>query len=75
MSSDPVILNIFKDWEVPLLEEPVQLKEPQIQMSNLESEATDLEVDSLLKKGAIRIAIPKSEQNLSKIFVRPKKGG
>ena len=73
LSSDQVILNIVKGWEIPLLEEPVQLKEPhQIQMNNLESEATDLEVDSMLKKGAIRIAIPK--QILSNIFVRPKKG-
>ena len=68
------ILNIVKGWEIPLLEEPVQLKEPhQIQMNNLESEATELEVDSMLKKGAIRIAIPKPEQILSNIFVRPKK--
>ena len=76
LSGNPVILNIVKGWEIPLLEEPVQLKEShQIQMKILESETTDLEVDNMLKKGAIRIAIPKPEQILSNIFVRPKKWG
>ena len=52
LSGDPVILNIVKDLEIPLGDSTVQLKEPhQIQMNSLESEATDLEVDRMLKKG------------------------
>ena len=41
-------------------------------MNNLEEKATDLEIESMLTKGAIREAIPKRDQFLSNIFVTPK---
>ena len=41
-------------------------------MNSLAEEATNLEVENMIKKGAIREAIPKDDQFLSNIFVTPK---
>ena len=41
-------------------------------MNAIEEKAMDLEVQSMLRKGAIRVAIPKPDQFLSNIFVVPK---
>ena len=46
-----------------------------IQFSNIEEQLVDFEVANMLRKGAIRIAIPKENQLLSNIFIRPKKDG
>ena len=74
ITNDPVILGIVKGWEIPLLDVPFQQKTPHgVQMNYLEEKATDLEIESMLTKGAIREAIPKRDQFLSNIFVTPKK--
>ena len=44
-------------------------------MNSLEEEAMDKEVKSMLAKGAIRVAIPKTDQFLSNVFVTPKGEG
>jgi hypothetical protein len=73
VSNDPNILNIVKGWEIPLEEIPVQTRIPNnVNMSSVEERATDLEIESMLAKGAIREAIPKQDQFLSNIFVTPK---
>ena len=76
ITNDPVILNIVKGWEIPLNEQPIRSKlHQQIHINKLEEKTTDLEIESMLKKGAIRLAIPKKDQILSNIFLTPKKGG
>ena len=73
---DQNILNIVKGWEIPLHEVPSQTKCPhKINMNKQEELSTNLEIESMMKKGAIRLAIPKKDQILSNIFVTPKKGG
>ena len=73
LSNDSEILKIVQGWEIPLLREPVQKQPPHnISMNRKEEKATDLEVESMLAKGAIREAIPKEDQFLSNIFVTPK---
>ena len=70
ITSDQNILNIVKGWEIPLLDSPVQSHIPQgVRMNAIEEKAMDLEVQSMLRKGAIRVAIPKPDQFLSNIFV------
>ena len=44
-------------------------------MNREEEKAMDQEVESMLTKGAIREAIPKTDQFLSNVFVRPKGDG
>ena len=41
-------------------------------MNKVEEQAMDLEIESMLAKGAIREAIPKETQFLSNVFVTPK---
>ena len=67
------ILNIVKGWEVPVTSKPVQGRSPnEIKMNKIEERAMDLEIQSMLTKGAIREAIPKPDQFLSNVFVTPK---
>ena len=74
LTTDKNILNIVKGWEVPLLDLPTQTRLPQaIKMNSLEEKVMDQEVESMLAKGAIRVAIPKPDQFLSNVFVTPKK--
>ena len=74
LTTDKNILNIVKGWEVPLLCIPTQTRLPQaIKMNSLEEKVMDQEIESMLAKGAIREAIPKSDQFLSNVFVTPKK--
>ena len=73
LTTDKEVLNIVKGWEIPFLIKPTQHREPHsIQMTVEESSTVDLEVNSMLRKGAIRLAIPKEDQILSNIFLRPK---
>ena len=44
-------------------------------MNKIEEAAMDQEIRSMLTKGAIREAIPKSDQFLSNVFVTPKGEG
>ena len=76
LTNDQDILNIVKGWEIPLIDTPTQNKIPQdVRMNNLESQAMDKEVEDMLAKGAIRVAIPKEDQFLSNVFVTPKGEG
>ena len=76
ITRDRAILDIVKGWEIPLLEAPIQGKLPQAVRMNCEEElAMDLEIESMLTKGAIREAIPKPDQFISNIFVTPKGEG
>ena len=73
ITSDRAILNIVKGWVIPLLRTPSQSKIPHsIKMNKVEEQAMDLEIKSMLAKGAIREAIPKETQFLSNVFVTPK---
>ena len=74
ITNDPQILNIVKGWEIPLLSTPHQGRLPHdVTMNSAETAAADREVESMLAKGAIREAIPKSDQFVSNFFVTPKK--
>ena len=73
LTNDRAILDIVKGWEVPLSGPPSQTRLPQaVKMNSLEERAMDQEIESMLAKGAIREAIPKSDQFLSNMFVTPK---
>ena len=73
ITRDQVILGMVKGWEIPLLDTPIEGKIPHgIKMNSLENRAMNLEVESMLEKGAIRVAIPKPDQFLSNVFVTPK---
>ena len=75
-TSDRAILDIVKGWEVPLTGPPSQICLVQaVKMDRLEERAMDQEIESMLAKGAIREAIPKSDQFLSNVFVTPKGEG
>ena len=54
---------------------PVNKVPQAIRFSKIEEQLVDLEVASMLRKGAMRIVIPKENQLLSNIFIRPKKDG
>ena len=76
LTSDKEVLNIVKGWEIPLEGKPSQSQNPHaIKMNSMEERAMDMEVDSMLKKGAIREAIVKPDQFLSNVFVTPKSDG
>ena len=76
LTSDKHILDVVKGWVVPLLSTPIQSKIPHpVSMNYEEERAMDLEVASMLTKGAIREAIPKADQFLSNVFVTPKGEG
>ena len=76
ITSDEDIINIVKEWEIPLLSPQFHLKESQvIQMNKKETSTVDLEITSMLEKGAIRLAVPKKDQILSNLFLRPKASG
>ena len=76
LRNDKNVLRIVKGWEIPLITKPTQQKVPHaIQFSKTEEQLVDLEVANMLRKGTIRIAIPKENQLLSNIFIRPTKDG
>ena len=75
LTSDPHIMEIVEGWKLPLKSRPHQVREPGvISMSQKEQEVIDLEIQSMLQKEVIQIAEPSTDQFVSNIFVRPKKG-
>ena len=76
LTKDRKVLNIVKGWQVPLTSTPIQKNIPkEIKMNKMEEAAMDTEIESMLTKGAIRVAIPKPNQFLSNVFVTPKGEG
>ena len=63
-------MQIVKEYRIPFLCRPKQKREPkEIKFSKYEKEAISLEVENLLKKGAVEQACPQKAQFLSNIFI------
>ena len=76
LTNDKNILQIVNGWEIPLLSKTHQNEKPkQIKTNAQTSCIIQQEVSSMLEQGAIRTSIPKTDQVLSNIFLRPKPGG
>ena len=76
LTVDPSVLNIVRGWEVLLMETPVQSRLPgEIPFKKEEYLIVDQEIQNMLAKKAIRPAESQEGQFISKLFVRPKKGG
>ena len=76
LTNDKNILQIGNGGEIPLLSKPHQNENPkQIKTNAQNSCIVQQEVPSMLEEGAINTAIPKTDQVLSNIFLRPMPGG
>ena len=74
MTKDQNILQIVKGYGIPFLWRPKQKREPQeINFSMQEKATISLEVQNLLKKGAVEQVCPQKDQFLSNIFKVKKK--
>ena len=68
------ILQIVKWYRIPFLCRPKQKRElKEINFSMQEKETISLEVENLLKKGAVEQVCPQKDQSLSNIFIVKKK--
>ena len=76
LTDDQEILDIVSGYQLDCSEIPHQQKPPTpFNLSEEEERLVDLEVEKLLRKGAIEEVEPCENQFLSNIFTIPKKGG
>ena len=76
LTDDQEILDIVSGYQLDFSEIPHQQKPPTpFNLSKEEERLVDLEVEKLLRKGAIEEVEPCQNQFLSNIFTIPKKGG
>ena len=76
LTKDQNILQILKGYRILFLCRPKQKREPkEINFSMQEKETISLEVENLLKKGAVEQVCPQKDQFLSNIFIVKKKDG
>ena len=76
LTDDQEILDIVSGYQLDFSEIPHQRKPPTpFNFSKEEERLVDLEVEKLLRKGAIEEVEPCEKQFLSNIFMIPKKGG
>ena len=76
LTDDQQILDIVSGYQLDFSEIPHQQKPPTpLNVSKKEERLVDLEVEKLLRKGAIEEVEPCENQFLSNIFMIPKKGG
>ena len=70
------ILQIVEGYRIPYLCRPKQKGEPkETNFSMHEKETISLEVEHLLKKGAVKKVCPQKDKFLSNIFIVKKKDG
>lgn len=76
LTQDKLILSWIRGYKIPFKSQPVQLHKPPAQKwSDRETKYLKLEIDKLLKKGAIKKCNSKKGQFLSSIFLVPKPNG
>ena len=76
LTSDPEILDIVQGAHIQFESIPKQNDIPLPNLfSQAESEAVDIEIDKLMRKGVIEPCMKESNDFISKIFLRPKKDG
>ena len=76
LTNNQEILNIVLGYQLEFVEIPHQQKPPTpFNLSKEDEGLVDLEVEKLLRKGAIEEVEPCKNQFLSNIFTIPKKGG
>ena len=70
------MLDVVKGLRIPFVQIPVQSKEPfPYRLSKIETSAASEEIQKLLEKKVLEIALDSSDQVISNIFLRPKKDG
>ena len=76
LTKDQNILQIVKRYRIPFLCRPKQKREPKERIFPVqEKETISLEVENLLKKGAVEQVRPQKDQFLSDVFIVKKKDG
>ena len=75
ITSDPEILSIVSGYKIPLRYKPVQHSLPITSSNQANAHLIDVEVETLLTKGAITQVSPSKEGFFSCLFLVPKKGG
>ena len=75
ITSDPEILSIVSGYKIPLRYKPVQHSLPITSSNQANAHQIDVEVETLLTKGAITQVSPSKEGFFSRLFLVPKKGG
>ena len=76
LTSDPWVLETIAGYHLEFESVPIQLNLPRPPpFKRAEIQLIDEEVDKLLNKGAIQIALPCHEEFLSNLFLVPKKTG
>ena len=75
LTKDPFILELVKGYQILFLSEPFQTAPPRsISMSQEETGIVNQEIQEMLKKGAIKLVQPNTDNLfLSSIFILPKK--
>ena len=73
-TSDPQILELVEDYQIPFSSEPKQTKLPNpAHLTKKEESLVDLEIQAMLRTGAIRMVEKSQNQFLSPIFLVEKK--
>ena len=76
ITKDPEILSFVKGYKIPLLEKPVQNALPQaLKMSKEQRDLVELEIQTMLRKGAISRVQHIQGEFLSNLFLVEKKDG
>ena len=75
ITTNKFVLNLIKGIELKLVTPLTEFTPRPINFSSEEMSLIDIEVQTLLKKGAIIQVTPTEGQILSNIFLRPKKNG
>lgn len=75
ITSDPDVLSIVLGYKIPLRCKPVQFTLPVTSPNQVNAHLIDLEVESLLAKGAIAEILAIREGFFSRLFLVSKKGG
>ena len=75
LTKDQNILQIIKRYRIFPLQTKTKREPKEINFSMQENETISLEVENLLKKGAVEQVCPQKDQFLSNIFIVKKKDG
>ena len=74
LTSDPQILELVEGYQIPFSSEPKQTKLPNsVHLTKKEESLIDLEIQAMLRTGAIRMVDKSQNQFLSPIFLVEKK--
>ena len=76
ITKDPEILSLIKGYKIPLLKTPIQDKTPPIpHMSKAQKNLVEIEIETMLRKGAICRTNHAAGEFISNLFLVEKKDG